>query len=559
MAATPRKSISEASSPLAPFSYAQAAKGISSAGSSTAQSSKAPSGSTTTPKESDSVTTSISELPSGASWAAEAEGAPEEQESHQILAPNVPESPDTSVPSNNLSEDQQPNGYSGISSPELGTSSMSTLVKEDDATSVANNSSESTWENKSQVSNTAEKTAESGSSGIETAETESIEKPKESPRTLQEAPIPVVNIWKQRAEQAKAKAALSAGSVKSPSSAVPEKTSKTLDDRAVESLKDETRRKSKPGPVLEGSGISPSMSRPRRISMGGSSKQMEEERTHHGRRESRSDLGADRLRRNMPSLPERARASENAPLPPTRDQESWPTPDNAQDEGRRKTLGKSEKPEKDKNPAAAPRSHGKNEWVTVQFTPTVVFSTPLPSISARRGGRGGSRGGRDIGSRTHPGAPSGSSTEEKEGSPIGSLANGDSIKRERPGGSSARETSPVKGRRPTSADPGELCAFGSSSEAVIKAMPATAPDTQLARPHSPSEEFAAGQHSRSQSLVASKQPSFSRQQRQNRKYENNATHIDRRREADPSPLANENDLSPSRDRRASIAPQTDGK
>lgn len=500
----------------------------------------------------------MSELPSGASWAEEAEAALTDQESHQTAAINAPEPIETPAPSSSLTEHQQPNGYSAISSPELGTSSMSTLTKEDDATSVANNSSESTWDNKSQVSNMAERTAESGSLLAEKAETESVEQSKESPRMLQEAPIPAVNIWKQRAEQAKAKAALSkVGPVKAASSLAPERTLKTSDDRAMDNSRDEIRRKSKSGSLLEGSGAVPSTSRPRRTSISGT-RQTDEERTHHGRRESRSDLGTDRLRRSMPTLPERERPLENPPLPPTRDQESWPTPENAQDEGRRKVLGKSEKPEKDKNAAAAPRPHGKSEWVAVQFTPTVVFSTPLPSIGARRGGRGGSRGGRDVGSRIHPGAPNGGSTEEREASPISSVSNGDSIKRERPGGPTAREVSPAKGRRPTSAEPGEPRASGLSSEGISKTTSATVPDTHMARPHSPSEGFAADQHARSQSLATSKQPPLSRQ-RQSRRYDNSATRIDRRRDDDLSLQANENSLPASHDRRASIAAQTDGE
>ncbi len=69
---------------------------------------------------------------------------------------------------------------------------------------------------------------------------------------------------------------------------------------------------------------------------------------------------------------------------------SWPTPDSAQGEERKKAQERAEKGEKEKPPAAKP--HGRDKWMPVPYVPTAVFNTPLPS--ARRGGRA-SRGGRD--------------------------------------------------------------------------------------------------------------------------------------------------------------------
>lgn len=557
MATTQRKSISEHSSPLAPCSYAQAAKGISSTGASTAQSSKAPSDSATTPREYDSGATSTSELPPGSSWADETEATTTDLQRRKTSTTTVPESSEASVPSSCRTEDQQMNGHSGVSSPELGTSSVSTLVKEDDATSVANNSSESTWEHKSQTSNAAEKMVESGTAGAETdAEGE---KPKALPKVLQEAPIPAVNIWKQRAEQAKAKVAMSATSVKTLSTTPSERTTQTPNDRTSINTRGGTRRKSKPGPLFEGVAAPLSMSRSRRTSMGASSRHMDEDRVHHGRRESRSDLGTDRSTRNPPTLHERERTTESPPLPPTRDRESWPTPESAQDEERRKTQEKSEKTDRDRDPVATPRLHGKNEWVTVPFTPTVVFNTPLPTTGARRGGRGGSRAGRDVSGRNHSGVANGDITDEKDASPIKPLLDGDSDKCERSGIPTARETSPAKGRRP---DPGSLRgsrASEPSSESSIRDTLATIPNSQLAHPQSANENYVASPESRLQSLVSQKQPAISRQ-RQSRRYDNGAANIDRRKEADSSSPTNDNSLPLlPRDRRASITPQVDGK
>jgi la-related protein 1 len=79
-----------------------------------------------------------------------------------------------------------------------------------------------------------------------------------------------------------------------------------------------------------------------------------------------------------------------SPLPPPRDTMSWPTPDNAQGEERKKVHERGEKSEKEKTPA---KPHGKEKWVPVPFVPTPVFNTPLPL--GRRGGGRGPRGSRD--------------------------------------------------------------------------------------------------------------------------------------------------------------------
>lgn len=83
-----------------------------------------------------------------------------------------------------------------------------------------------------------------------------------------------------------------------------------------------------------------------------------------------------------------------APPPPPGDAISWPTPDSAQGEEKKKAHERAEKAEKEKAPAAKP--HGKDKWVPVPYVPTAVFNTPLPQT--RRGGRP-ARGGRDGNTR----------------------------------------------------------------------------------------------------------------------------------------------------------------
>jgi la-related protein 1 len=82
--------------------------------------------------------------------------------------------------------------------------------------------------------------------------------------------------------------------------------------------------------------------------------------------------------------------------PPVEDAVSWPTPETAQDEEKRRAQEKGPKAEKEKVPALNARPQGKEKWVHVPYTPTAVFNTPLPP--AKRGGRQ-SRGGRENGGR----------------------------------------------------------------------------------------------------------------------------------------------------------------
>lgn len=74
------------------------------------------------------------------------------------------------------------------------------------------------------------------------------------------------------------------------------------------------------------------------------------------------------------------------------DAASWPTPQLAQGEEKKKPQEKVEKPEKAEKSSTA-RPHGKEKWMPVPYVPTAVFSTPLPS-APRRGSRP-TRGGRE--------------------------------------------------------------------------------------------------------------------------------------------------------------------
>ena len=86
-------------------------------------------------------------------------------------------------------------------------------------------------------------------------------------------------------------------------------------------------------------------------------------------------------------------APASVPLPPPGDAVSWPTPDTAQDEEKKRSQERAEKAEKEKTTASKPNS--KKEWTTMPFVPSAVFTTPIPQ--SRRGGGGRpSRGGREA-------------------------------------------------------------------------------------------------------------------------------------------------------------------
>lgn len=107
-----------------------------------------------------------------------------------------------------------------------------------------------------------------------------------------------------------------------------------------------------------------------------------------------TEKGARRASRNIDA--EKFMSAAVAVPPPPGDATSWPTPDSAQGEEKKKAHERAEKGEKEKTPVTKP--HGREKWMPVPYVPTAVFHTPLPA--ARRGGRA-SRGGRDTSNRGH--------------------------------------------------------------------------------------------------------------------------------------------------------------
>jgi la-related protein 1 len=154
---------------------------------------------------------------------------------------------------------------------------------------------------------------------------------------------------------------------------------------------------------------------------------------------------------------------EDAPKPPV-DAVAWPTPDTAPvDDAKKKTQEKI-----DGDAQSAHEAKGKQAWNKLEFTPSVLFNTPLPGAS-RRGGKGGGRGGKGEGSsRTSVSGASERRSESNNGAQ--SVEGG---RRER--SDANRSTSPTRAKRNATGD--ENAARRSSrQESASREAPAKASD-----------------------------------------------------------------------------------
>lgn len=399
MAAPGNFRTSSTATPVA-FSYAQAAKGHSAtSGSSTSKASS--SGAVTPAKDSQPVVPSAAAV---MSWAEDTET--NGQRSEKLSDTREPRTPHAkpSMPSNELTA-------AALASPEIGASTASTVTKDDDVSSVPNTSSDSTWENKSQASNSVDKSIEPSEKTSQKGKGKKREQQPAKP--LQEAPLPTVNIWQQRAElwQKPGRPAVT-GSV---SSGTAPKQDKDANSADVKSGAISTEAKS--------------------FSV--------EEKSEATRQQSKTETDVKKSTKSRPQEKESKEIPTVFRLPPDRDQESWPTMDAAIDEDRKKAQEKTDKSDKERKGSVGAKAGGKGQWVKVPFVPSVNFSTPLPSTGARRGGRSTARGGAQSGGRFNTNGP------EKDTSSPGALPTGDQSRRGRPD-ASTRETSP-KAKRNASA------------------------------------------------------------------------------------------------------------
>ena len=403
MATAPGKPSIEADKSSA-FSYAQAAKGLSGTEKvvSTTPTTKDSSGSQLSMKRSDSIADMPPVIKPDKSDTEHSGNAQKKQghseDSNSRLARK-------SVAEPNINPDQRPNNCLDSFSPDYGVSSTSTLVKDDDSVSMQNaGSSDSTWENKSQNSIPVEKHSESHEADSTTTQTK--EPTNDVPqKTLQEAPAPSVNVWKQRADEARAKRELPKFAGKGSIDSIKEFTPQ-MGYGSNESDRNGFRKKpgSYPSIFVDNQSFSEGM-KDRKLSVdlsknnGHRSSQYSKSNVDKLPEERQSNINGSRLNASPSRLVNNYDADRFPSTSPNQDQELWPTPDSARDDEKKKAREKIDKGEKERVGSNSSRPHGRYEWVSVPYTPNVIFSTPFPKITPRRG-RGGGRAGRDTGGRT---------------------------------------------------------------------------------------------------------------------------------------------------------------
>jgi la-related protein 1 len=542
--ATPQSRVgSDAAAPPVAFSYAQAAKGLSAAPASAANPSK-PSSDTAAPSKDADFVPSI--LPAASmSWAddVEANDLPAEKPASVIEDRSNGETP---APKEEITS-ELPAPESIVSSPDLGAFSSSTVTKDDDVSSVQNTSSESTWENKSQASTSVDKSVEPAEKTSEKVKGKALERSTFKP--LQEAPVPAVNIWKLRAEESKAKAIQRPPPAKS----APANSFLATANGAVNGSSGPGTKKNRGA-----AGADKGDSREKAATAESKAKGRDEEKTTQAKKDAKPETDFEKAKKGAKGKPMEKDARSAAtvvPAPPARDQESWPTPETAIDEDRKKTQNKGEKVERERKESISAGSHGKHEWVKVPYTPTVVFNTPLPgAASARRGGRGGGRGGAQASGRPTGYGAGGAGQTEKDGSVPSVLPNGDQLKRGRPDGPTVRDTSPPKSKRAGSAGSPTLKDKSPAFTGDKSSKTSSVPETETPRASVTTESSSGTQASAQPNTFPRQYPSS----RPNKGRRGDIAHQgERRKDGDTNSPTKEN--VGSHDRQASTATQTDGK
>jgi la-related protein 1 len=251
------------------FSYAQAAKGqtplhISSASSSVSNSNSAEPAprSASTHRPGASEESDGSEMTRRASEAqltkASVEGS--DLSSSVVAAPAADASKEMSS-SNSQSGSEPPHQQlqSAPPSPAFGSTSTSTVLKEDDASATPNGSSESTWDKISQTSQNVEKLDGKADGDDEDMKLSTWEHVP-APATLKEAPPPAFNIWEKRKMDQQAKVTKDSKSSQSPKTAnnkdSPQDGKKTQDDLPDLGRLDGKKR-ARPGQVSDDKSTSP--------------------------------------------------------------------------------------------------------------------------------------------------------------------------------------------------------------------------------------------------------------------------------------------------------------
>jgi la-related protein 1 len=241
----------------------------------------------------------------------------------------------------------------------------------DEEVSIGPNGISDAWDRQSDVSTSVEKgnavnEKEKQQAGDDDWEKVSVPSLSQE-RELKAAPPPTVNIWQQRkqAQEAKQREQASQRPVSSAGKAA------TASGPVADSAKTKSGEKLLGAQDREGG--------PKRKPVDATKITTEKS-------------GQTQPAQGRPSSRGQQPASNLPPPPPVGDAVAWPTPDTATeaDDRRKPSVETNDKFEVKPSGAKQPK-----KWTQVPFVPTAVFNTPLPPAAAKRGGRGGIRGGRD--------------------------------------------------------------------------------------------------------------------------------------------------------------------
>lgn len=284
-------------------------------------------------------------------------------------------------------EQTTPNPKSGIgatSSPQLSSNTASLSLKNDDTSATPAESTESqTWEKASQESQADEKMSRKVEEDGDDNKLSIWEHLPTAPQ-LKEAPPPAVNIWAQRAMDAQAKGSTARG----PDNVI---TNGNVVPSGNTGLPP-TNGKRKPR-----ASISDNSAKRGAAETGITNRSRSTDDSKKTARTAFNTSSDSRHAVNPGRRPREQKASAKTPLPPSSDAVSWPTPDLAKEEERKRSQEKVEKSEKSEKEDTPGKTRGKEKWVSVPHVPTVVFNTPLPT--SRRGGKPAPRGGRESSGR----------------------------------------------------------------------------------------------------------------------------------------------------------------
>ncbi|KFX90787.1 hypothetical protein O988_08030, partial [Pseudogymnoascus sp. VKM F-3808] len=337
-------------------------------------------------------------------------------------------------------------------SPSYGTASTSTLPREEEAVATAPKlSSDSPWDRPAASENVSEKPEgdrrKSRKGKKDKNADKDAEKEKEEPKPVEilvAAPPPAVNFWQQRmaskpaseeptaaeASTAEAKTTSEKRKPKAAGAEEGEKPAGANEPTAAEASTAEaktTSEKRKPKAAGAEEGEKPA-------GANGAPREGKGQKKNADSNRGKEDYNKRSAPRGSRVGDKDEKSAANQLPPPVGDAISWPTPETALEEEKRKAQEKVDKDEKDAESSASKQPRQKEKWVSVPYTPSVTFNTPLPVRGARgRAGRPAGRDGGGRGAQSSNDGPGGDKTEANGGS--------DNRERGRDNASSGRATS----------------------------------------------------------------------------------------------------------------------